>query len=102
MAIVGSVFASLYGPQLVDGLAGFPEQVIAIAEESMGAAVVVAEQAPNGAQILDAAQDAFMAGFAAGSLVAAAATAVGAALALLWLPARAREQAPVSQPAPVA
>ena len=102
VAIVGSVFASLYGPQLVDGLAGFPEQVIAIAEESMGAAVVVAEQAPNGAQILAAAQDAFMAGFTAGSLVAAAATAVGAALALLWLPARAREQAPVPQGAPSA
>ncbi len=102
VAIVGSVFASLYGPQLVDGLAGFPEQVIAIAEESMGAAVVVAEQAPNGAQILAAAQDAFMSGFAAGSLVAAAATALGAVLALLWLPARAREQAPVPQQAPAA
>jgi hypothetical protein len=102
VAIVGSVFASVYGPQLVDGLAGFPEQVIAIAEESMGAAVVVAEQAPNGAQILAAAQDAFMSGFAAGSLVAAAATALGAVLALLWLPARAREQAPVPQQAPAA
>ena len=94
VAIVGSVFASLYGPKLVDGLAGFPEQVVAIAEESMGAAVVVAEQAPDGARILAAARDAFMSGFAAGSLVAATATAVGAVLALLWLPARARREAP--------
>jgi hypothetical protein len=68
--------------------------VVAIAEESMGAAVVVAEQAPDGARILAAARDAFMSGFAAGSLVAATATAVGAVLALLWLPARARREAP--------
>ncbi len=99
VAIVGSVFASLYGPQLVDGLAGFPAEVVAIAEESMGAAVVLAEQTPNGAQLLATAQDAFMTGFGAGSLVAAAATAVGAALALLWLPARARQQASTEQEA---
>jgi hypothetical protein len=90
VAIVGSVFASLYGPQIVDGLRGFPEQVVALAEESMGAAVVLSEQLPQGAVLLEAAQSAFMSGFQAGSLVAAGATAVGAVLALLWLPARHR------------
>ncbi len=90
VAIVGSVFASLYGPQIVDGLNGFPEQVVALAEESMGAAVVLSEQIPQGAVLLDAARSAFMSGFQAGSLVAAGATAVGAVLALLWLPARHR------------
>jgi len=90
VAIVGSVFASLYGPQIVDGLRGFPEQVVALAEESMGAAVVLSEQIPQGAVLLEAAQSAFMSGFQAGSLVAALATAVGAVLALLWLPARHR------------
>ena len=90
VAVVGSVFASLYGPQIVDGLTGQPPQVVAAAEESMGAAVVLAGQLPDGAEILAVASDAFMSGFGAGSLVAAGATALGAALALLWLPARAR------------
>jgi EmrB/QacA subfamily drug resistance transporter len=94
VALVGSVFASLYGPQVVDGLAGFPEQVVALAEESMGAAVVLSQQVPDGASLLQAAQSAFMSGFAAGSLVAAGATAVGALLALLWLPARHRPVTP--------
>ena len=90
VAIVGSVFASLYGPQIVDGLKGFPEQVVALVEESMGAAVALSEQIPQGAVLLEAAQTAFMSGFQAGSIVAAAATALGAVLALLWLPARHR------------
>ncbi len=90
VAIVGSVFASLYAPQIVDGLKGFPEQVVALVEESMGAAVVLSEQIPQGAVLLEAAQTAFMSGFQAGSLVAAGATAIGALLALLWLPARHR------------
>ena len=90
VAIVGSVFASLYGPRIVDGLNGFPDQVVALAEESMGAAVVLSEQIPQGEVLLEAARSAFMAGFQAGSLVAAAATGIGAVLALLWLPARHR------------
>ena len=94
VALVGSVFASLYGPQVVDGLAGFPEQVVALSEESMGAAVVLSQQVPNGAALLQAAQSAFMSGFQAGSLVAAGATAIGAVLALLWLPARHRPVTP--------
>jgi hypothetical protein len=90
VAVVGSVFASLYGPQVADALAGQPEQVIAIAEQSMGAAVSLAAATPGGEAVMAAASSAFMSGFGAGSLVAAAATALGAALALRWLPARAR------------
>lgn len=55
----------------------------------MGAAVVLAEQLPDGAEVLAVAQQAFLSGFGAGSLVAAAATAAGADMALIWLPARA-------------
>ena len=95
VAIVGSVFASLYGPKVVDGLAGFPAEVVAVVEESMGAAVVISGQIPNGAMLLEAAQSAFMSGFAAGSLVAAAATAIGGVLAVLWLPARHAATAPL-------
>ncbi len=88
VALVGSVFASLYGPQVVDGLVGWPTEVIDRAQESMGAAVVLSEQLPGGAQILLVAREAFMSGFTTGSLVAAAATGLGAVLALAWLPSR--------------
>lgn len=92
VALVGSVFASLYGPQVVEGLAGWPTDVVERAQESMGAAVVMSEQLPGGTEILRVAQDAFMSGFASGSLVAAAASGMGAILALVWLPARHRSQ----------
>jgi len=94
VALVGSVFASLYGPKVAEQLAGFPEQVVALAEESMGAAVVVSQQVPDGEAVLQAAQTAFMSGFGAGSLVAAGATAIGMLLALVWLPSHHRAVTP--------
>jgi EmrB/QacA subfamily drug resistance transporter len=91
VAVVGSVFASVYGPKVVEALRGLPEDVIAAAEQSMGAALVVAREVPSGEQVLAAARDAFVAGLSAGSSVAAGATAIGALMALRWLPARARD-----------
>lgn len=95
VAIVGSVFASLYAPELLNRLngIGLPVEATNAATESMGAALVVASKAPAelGSQIVIAAKDAFMIGFTRGSLVAAAATAAGAIVALVFLPARARE-----------
>jgi hypothetical protein len=90
VAVVGSVFAGIYGPRVADLLSDQPTAVSEPAAESVGAAVALAEQVPGGQAVLVAAQDAFMAGFSVGSLTAAAATAAGAVLALLWLPARAR------------
>jgi len=90
VAVVGSVFAGIYGPRVADLLSDQPTAVSELAAESVGAAVALAEQVPGGQEVLVAAQDAFMAGFSTGSLAAAAATAAGAVLALLWLPARAR------------
>ena len=89
VAVVGSVFASLYAPQIVDALRGFPGSVVEVAESSVAAAVVVAGEASDGGAMLGAVQEAFMSGFGAGSLVAAVATGVGAVVALLLLPARA-------------
>jgi len=89
VAIVGSVFASLYGPRVAELLRDQPVAVVDAARESIGAAVAMSQQSPMGEAILGAAREAFMSGFSAGSLVAAAATAAGAILALLWLPARA-------------
>ena len=89
VAIVGSVFASIYGPRVAELLGDQPAEVVAAARESVGAAMVLAQQAPGGEAIAAAAREAFMSGFSSGSLVAAAATAAGAVLALRWLPARA-------------
>ena len=92
VAVVGSVFASFYGVALADALAGspLPPDALAAAEESMASALVVAGQLPTalGAQVLTAAQNAFISGLSAGSLIAAGVAGAGAIGAALWLPAR--------------
>jgi MFS transporter, DHA2 family, multidrug resistance protein len=93
VAVVGSVFSSIYGPRLVEKLSGLPipSDALAAAESSVQAAMAVAEQAPPVGRpvILAAASDAFLQGLAAGVRVAGAAAAVGAVAALVFLPARA-------------
>ncbi|MGE3358371.1 MAG: DHA2 family efflux MFS transporter permease subunit [Acidimicrobiia bacterium] len=94
VAVVGSVFSSIYGPRIAEGfsaLPGLPAEAVEAARDSMAAAVQVAAQAPAAAQplVLGIARDAFMDGMATGSRVAAVACAVGAVAALRFLPARA-------------
>ncbi|MBX3287607.1 MAG: DHA2 family efflux MFS transporter permease subunit [Actinobacteria bacterium] len=93
VAVVGSVFSSLYGPRVADALArlGAPAEAVAVARESVVAAAEVARRAPEAVRpaILDAASDAFLQGMAAGCRVAAAATFAGAVVAFVALPARA-------------
>ena len=92
VAVVGSVFSSLYGPRLVERLSGLPipDEALEAARDSVQAAAIVAEQAPaEGRQIiLDATRDAFLEGMHSGVRVAAVATAIGAIAALVFLPAR--------------
>jgi EmrB/QacA subfamily drug resistance transporter len=87
VAVVGSVFSSLFGPRLADRFAaiGVPGDAVEIARESMGASLAVAEQAPSAAQpaLLDAARNSFVDGLGAGCLVAAAAAVVGAVVVLV-------------------
>jgi EmrB/QacA subfamily drug resistance transporter len=94
VAIVGSVFASIYGSQLVTALRalGLPDDVAARAEESLGAALAVASELPGGAGmgVADAARSAFVDGLSAGSLVAAGVVGFGSLLAFAFLPARHR------------
>jgi EmrB/QacA subfamily drug resistance transporter len=105
VAVVGSVFSSVYGPKLIEGLGGLPipGNALAAAKESVAAAITVAHQAPAQAQpaISHAAQSAFIDGLTYGSLVAAAAAAVGAVVAMAFLPARARTGAAASDVVPV-
>jgi EmrB/QacA subfamily drug resistance transporter len=93
VAVVGSAFSSLYGPEVVESLRaiGVPDEPVRIAEESVVAAVEVARRAPEVVQpaILEAASDAFLSGMALGCRVAGVATLVGSAVAFAALPARA-------------
>lgn len=92
VAVVGSVFSSLYSPRIGELLTnlGVPAEPVAIAQESVVAAGEVAKRAPEAFQapIAQAASDAFLHGMAAGCRVAGLATLVGAAIAFAALPAR--------------
>ncbi len=101
VAVVGSLFSSVYAAKLADQLGGtaLPTAALHTAQESVGAAVVVAQRAGEqagpsaGAAVKHAIDAAFMDGFQAGALVAAAVVLVGALLAARFLPARAESPA---------
>jgi hypothetical protein len=97
VAIIGSVLSSTYGSQMTEFLAGKPINTgtSASIKESLGAALAyagsIANRAPDLAAALSkAASEAFVDGMQAGVLVAAGATLIGAIVAAVWLPARAR------------
>jgi EmrB/QacA subfamily drug resistance transporter len=98
VAIVGSVMSSVYGSHVLAALTriGAPPAATAAAQQSVVAGLDVAAQLPPGLRdaATAAAAQAFMDGLRAGSLVAAAATAVAALATLAFLPARARRTAP--------
>ena len=92
VAVVGAVFASVYGPHLtllLHGL-GLPAPALAAARRSPAAALEIARHAPAGAHatIINAAHQAFVHGLSRGSLVCATAVALGAVFAFLVLPRR--------------
>jgi MFS transporter, DHA2 family, multidrug resistance protein len=102
VAVVGAVFASVYGPQLtllLHGL-GLPAPALAAARQSPAAALEIAAHAPASAQatIIDAAHQAFVHGLSRGSIVCAAGVALGAVFAFLVLPRR-LPYSPDQQPA---
>ncbi|MEX2100075.1 MAG: MFS transporter [Acidimicrobiia bacterium] len=96
VAVVGSVFASMYGSQVVDAVKGKPVPPAALAaiKDSVGAALRVAAGLPGGIgrQLAQAAKSAFIDGMAAGLYVGAAVTLIGVLIVLRWLPARARAE----------
>jgi hypothetical protein len=71
-----------------------PAAVIRTARESLGTAKIVATHAPEAVRpvIVRAANHGFLDGFTAGTRVAAGAAALGVLVALVALPARARDQ----------
>jgi hypothetical protein len=99
VAIIGSLFASVYSSRLGELLAGsaVPANAQLIARDSVGAGIEVARRAGEqagpqaGAAVKAAVDSAFIEGFHAGSWVSAAVVMVGAMIALRWLPRQATE-----------
>ncbi len=91
VAVIGSVFSTLYIRQLADSatLQGLPEQVRSVAEEGLAQGLAVAAQAPGpvGGAVRDAVSDAFLSGMSAGCLTAAGVCLAGALFVLAVLPA---------------
>ena len=91
VAIIGSIFASTYGPRIVELLTpfGLPEPAIQAAESSVGAAFSVAEQAGDAsATIRELASSSFLDGFHAACTAVGVVAIVGSLLAWRFLPSR--------------
>jgi EmrB/QacA subfamily drug resistance transporter len=97
VAVIGSVFASLYanGVAASPAVAGLPAVAADAARDSVGAALIVADQVRVVAgpaladQLAAAARVAYFDGLAAGCLVAAGVALAGAVFVARFLPARA-------------
>jgi EmrB/QacA subfamily drug resistance transporter len=88
VAVIGSVFASVYGSEVVDDLTGrLPATVVQTAKHSLGAAL---DAVPPG--LVGAVKGAFVDGMHAGLVVSVVVLLIGAVVVLRWLPARARTE----------
>ncbi len=96
--------SSTYASKISDLFAGTPSAGSAAeqaAKDSLGGALAVAAKAPPvlGQTLSSVAKSAFVDGMHSGVLVAAGAAFLGAVVAAVWLPARAREDNLESQAA---
>jgi hypothetical protein len=92
VAVVGSVYASIYAAKVVDGLSakGANPALISAAKESIGAGLAAAVRA--GGSFVSVVKSSFVDGFHAGLFVGAGVLVVALAAVVLWLPARARAE----------
>ena len=112
VAVIGSVYASIYGSHLTATIpANVPGSVAAVAHQSVGAAYLAAGKIAAlghpalGQALQHASTNAFLRGLTVGALVAGGVAAVGALLAVLFLPAQPEspaQPATLAQPATVA
>jgi hypothetical protein len=89
VAVLGSVLASQYTGAISTTTAALPAGASHAASDSLGGAVVVAQQigGTTGASLLEAARVAYLDGFGLALTIAAVVAATGAAVAAIWLPA---------------
>ncbi|MDP2014737.1 MAG: MFS transporter, partial [Actinomycetota bacterium] len=95
VAIIGSVFASIYSSQIADSLRdlNIPAAASSAIESSVGAGMSIAAQLPPaiGAQLQAAVQESFISGMSRGSIVAAGIALLGGLVVLRYLPPRSKE-----------
>jgi EmrB/QacA subfamily drug resistance transporter len=100
VAVLGSIMASVYGSRIVDALSGtpLPAGVREAVSGSLAGALHVAGSVGGaaGEGIALAARRAFVDAFQVGSVVTGVVALAGAMIALLFLPARGREEEPIS------
>ncbi|MFM9225201.1 MAG: DHA2 family efflux MFS transporter permease subunit [Actinomycetota bacterium] len=99
VAIIGSIFATTYGPRIVELLTplSLPSAADTAAEESVGAAFAVADQIGDPAAagaIREIAGASFLDGFQAACTTVGAVAIIGSLLALRFLPDRTRALTP--------
>jgi len=96
VAVIGSVFSSIYGSKVVSALGGHhvPSDVIANAKQQLGYALEAAGRLPASAAhtFVVLAKASFMDGFHAGLYVGAAVTVIGVITTLVYLPAKPRAE----------
>jgi EmrB/QacA subfamily drug resistance transporter len=99
VAILGSVLAGGYRSGVDSATESLPAPAAEVASDTVGGALHVASQSPDGAPALvDAAQSAFVSGMHTTAFVAAGVALLGSVIALLFLPAREnRREAEVAQ-----
>jgi len=86
VAIVGSLFASVYGGRLVDSIFGsVGADRLTAAQDSVAVAIGIGQTDPR---LLSAAQDAFLSGLHAGCFLVAAVCFAGALVSIVALPGR--------------
>ena len=89
IAVAGSVVAAHYSNALGPALAGFPEQVRDPALESLAQALAVAGQmGPQGGQVAQLAESAFLQSMHLSLLILSVIIAVAAAFVAVWAPGR--------------
>jgi EmrB/QacA subfamily drug resistance transporter len=101
VAVIGSALASQYrGGIATAAPAGAPVSLVDKAQDSLGQALAVGTKVGGaaGTQLVEAAKSSFVDGMHAGILVAACATVIGAVVAALFLPARARRREEAEAP----
>ncbi len=106
VAVIGSIYASVYGSRLSATMpAGVPGRMAAIAHQSVGAAYLAASKVAAlghpvlGQALQHASANAFLRGLTIGCIVAGGVAAVGALLAVLFLPAQPAQPVRAVQPA---
>lgn len=102
VAVVGSVLSTSYSEAIEPALAQLPPQAAAVAGDSLGAALAVAQRAgPAGERLAELARLAFVDAMSDALLVSVAVAVVGALVALAFLPARPRQPEPRTEAQPV-